>query len=410
MVFDYAQARKHLLSIGACDRCIGRQFRRLFEGMDNGEIGVRVRKSETLAAARHASSGEIILKEDCPLCNGYFLQIQRYAEDAVELIQNLDFDTFVVGARVANFLLGREEELWATIGAENCEQLKKDLVRQIGLEISKVLGKKVDFQKPELTVLVDFAASKVSVQVHPLFVYGEYKKLVRGIPQTKWFCRNCRGRGCGKCGFTGKMYKESVEELIAKPFLDETGATGHKFHGSGREDIDARCLGWRPFVLELQEPIRRFLDWNAMEARVNQFATGKVEVRSLRKSEKEEVRLLKRVKHDKTYEAFIECERDPPESALSKIIEEFAGKEVSQRTPERVAHRRADLVRKRMIHSVSIESINDKRFRAVITAAAGTYIKELISGDNGRTKPSFADFLGPCRCSELNVLEVHDDV
>lgn len=40
-----------------------------------------------------------------------------------------------------------------------------------------------------------------------------------------------------------------------------------------------------------------------------------------------------------------------------------------------------------------------------IRTDAGTYVKELISGDDGRTEPSFAALLGQqCFCAELDVL------
>ena len=406
---DYKEARDHLLNLNTCDRCIGRQFYRLFEGMDQGAIGSMVRQAETLEEARHTQPDGVVLKEDCLLCKGYFLKTDELAEKAYELLANMDHEHFLVGCKVENNLLGTEETLWSEIGALYCEPLKKDLVRQIGMAISKLSGKDVDFKRPDITVLADFVTGKVSLQVHSLFVYGEYKKLVRGIPQTKWFCRNCRGRGCNECNFTGKQYKESVEELIAKPLLDATGAKSEKFHGSGREDIDATMLGGRPFVLELQEPILRFLDWEDLTNQINKHADGKVEVDSLRKSDKDEVRRLKAVRHDKSYEAFVECETDPSEETISKLAEIFKNKELEQRTPQRVAHRRADLVRKRVIYSVEATKIKPNVVRTVIRAEAGAYIKELISGDDGRTKPSFAELLGPCRCIELNVLEVHTD-
>ncbi|MCK4327170.1 MAG: tRNA pseudouridine(54/55) synthase Pus10 [Candidatus Diapherotrites archaeon] len=409
MDFDYSAARKHLLEIGACDRCIGRQFHRLFEGMDQGAIGSKVRQSNSLAEARHCETDKVALKKDCPLCSGYFLETDAMAKKAAELLAGLDYENFLVGCRVDRALLGREEELWVEIGALHCEPLKKDLVRQIGLELGKATGKEAEFTHPDVTALADFTTGKVSLNIHALFVYGKYKKLLRGIPQTKWFCRRCRGRGCKECNFTGKMYEESVEEIIAKPFMEKTGAKGEKFHGSGREDIDATCLGWRPFVLELQQPLRRFLDWEEMAKEVNSSATGKIEVQKLRKSSKEEVRRIKAARHDKTYEAIIECENDASDEAIESVINEFQEKEISQRTPDRVSHRRADLVRKRAIHGVELEK-KGLRLRAVIRAEAGAYIKELISGDSGRTKPSFADFLGPCKCVELNVLEVHDNV
>ena len=409
MEFDYSSARSHLLAVGACDRCIGRQFHGLFPGMDNGEIGARVRNSETISSARECTPGEPALKKDCPLCKGHFLEAKQMAESAIDRIQNLDHSSFLVGCRVEPQLLAAEEALWNEVGAMHCEPLKKDLVRQIGIIIGTATGKEVDFKHPDIAITADFTAGKLIVDIRPLFVYGEYRKLARGIPQTKWFCRSCRGRGCKQCGFTGKMYEESVEELIAAPLLEETGAKGEKFHGSGREDIDATCLGWRPFVLELESPLLRFLDWEKMAEQVNSSAGGKVEARSLRPSSKEEVQRLKAVRHDKTYEVIVECENEVSDSAIESLINEFQKKEISQRTPKRVSHRRADLVRKRAIRSVKLERLGAKRLRAVVTAEAGAYIKELISGDSGRTSPSFAGFLGSCKCAELNVLEVHSN-
>jgi tRNA pseudouridine synthase 10 len=45
-----------------------------------------------------------------------------------------------------------------------------------------------------------------------------------------------------------------------------------------------------------------------------------------------------------------------------------------------------------------------------VTAEAGSYIKELVHGDQGRTKPSLADLLGvACEVLELDVVDVHDE-
>ena len=41
---------------------------------------------------------------------------------------------------------------------------------------------------------------------------------------------------------------------------------------------------------------------------------------------------------------------------------------------------------------------------------AGTYIKEFVHGDDGRTAPNVAALLGchePAQCLELDVLEIH---
>ena len=43
-----------------------------------------------------------------------------------------------------------------------------------------------------------------------------------------------------------------------------------------------------------------------------------------------------------------------------------------------------------------------------VRAESGTYIKELVSGDGERTRPSLTEVLGiPCTCVALDVLEIH---
>ena len=58
--------------------------------------------------------------------------------------------------------------------------------------------------------------------------------------------------------------------------MKTTGGSGHSIHASGREDIDARCLGWRPFVLEIKNPKKRKVDLAKMQAAVKK--TRKAEI------------------------------------------------------------------------------------------------------------------------------------
>ncbi|MCD6414330.1 MAG: tRNA pseudouridine(54/55) synthase Pus10 [Candidatus Diapherotrites archaeon] len=412
MNFDYSATKKWLLDKGACDRCLGRQFHGLFKG-DNGLIGAAVRASDSIEGARKKLSKpeklKVKLSGECPFCNGLFLKVDTAADKAIELIMNFDFNSFLVGVHIQNELMAIEEQMWSEIGASQCEPLKKDLKRLIGQRIEKKTGKGVDFKNPDITVLVDFTHEpiKINLELNSLFIYGEYSKLKAGIPQTKWFCRWCRGKGCEKCNFTGKMYDESVEELIAGPLLEATGSENEKFHGAGREDINARMLGKRPFVIEMIRPIKRSINLKKLEKEINKRAKGKVKVYGLRASDKEEMRLLKTIKYDKTYELIVKCANDIDDEKLAKIEKEFTGKEIAQKTPTRVLQRRADLVRKREVKSVKCEKLGAKKFKVVVRAESGLYVKELTHGDGGRTVPSFSDIVGPCEVTELNVLKVH---
>ena len=83
-----------------------------------------------------------------------------------------------------------------------------------------------------------------------------------------------------------------------------------------------------------------------------------------------------------------------------------------QQTPNRVAHRRADLVRHRRVKHIEMvrrDATNAKVATLVIKAEAGTYIKELMSGDAGRTKPNVAELLGTeAKCKKLEVIGIDD--
>ena len=66
-------------------------------------------------------------------------------------------------------------------------------------------------------------------------------------------------------------------------------------------------------------------------------------------------------------------------------------------------------VRVRRVYNVSGEYIDEHHFKLKLVTDGGLYIKELISGDKGRTKPSVSEILGKeAWCEILDVLDVLD--
>lgn len=72
-------------------------------------------------------------------------------------------------------------------------------------------------------------------------------------------------------------------------------------------------------------------------------------------------------------------------------------------------HRRGrDTCRERRILESSWPGEVEGRPLWELQVESGTYVKELVSGDGGRTRPSLSAVLGvPCRCEALDVLEIH---
>jgi len=383
-----------------CDHCLGRQFAKVSHGLSNEQRG------DILKAALQASGRELEAGK-CWVCNGLFEKLEYWVSKALETLTDYEFDSFLVGTKVSGLLLENEELLWELVGAPYAEPLKAELNREVGKRLEHDTGKRVEFEKPDVVVILNLWTETVEVQARPVFIYGRYRKLARGISQTRWFCRECGGKGCKRCNYTGKMYPESVEGLIGGSLLEEFKAEDLVLHGCGREDIDARMLGsGRPFVIELKEPRRRNVDLRMAAEHVNEANSGKVEVHELQYVNRGMVAKLKDAQMDKLYRIEVEVKSPVREADLKRALDKLSGAPVEQRTPTRVLHRRADLVRNRNVYSVRLVSFDGQHAVIELTCSAGLYIKELISGDAGRTKPSLSELLEVQ--AEVKVLDVLD--
>jgi len=246
-----------------------------------------------------------------------------------------------------------------------------------------------------------------------LYIEGRYRKLVRDLPQTVFFCPECKGhprrrRKCERCEGFGKLTRDSVQELVAWVAGGFYKTRKQKFHGAGREDVDVRMLGeGRPFVLELVNPKVLDVDLAEVEAEINRRNAGRLEVRGLHHADKSRVRFLKETPHKKEYGVLVELEQPVDDERLAALV--GPRRTIVQQTPARVAHRRADKARERWIEITSVERRADLVLHVVMRTEHGTYVKEAVNGEGGATRPSLAELLGvPCRCAELDVLEILD--
>ena len=85
---------------------------------------------------------------------------------------------------------------------------------------------------------------------------------------------------------------------------------------------------------------------------------------------------------------------DNDEAATRSRTSSIYPLEIKQSTPLRVLHRRSSDVRTRHVLSLSACRIDDHWFRLRMSTSAGTYVKEFVHGDCGRSYPSIGSMLG----------------
>jgi len=505
---------KHLLRMGTCDACLGRLGGKRSFQQTNEASGQQIRESVSEGNQRLINiRKEIPL---CPFCENLFEEVELLTDVIEDALQGYDIQKLQIGARFPKDQIEDEEGLRKQYAAGGSDALKPSLVKEISTQLSERLTSvEIVNDKPDILALIDVLTLTVTLDVRSTYIYGRYRKHERGIPQTRWPCRACKGRGCAKCNDTGQQYPSSVQDLIGNPIIEFFEGREHAFHGMGREDIDVRCLGrGRPFVLEIKEPKRWDIDYDAAMKVVNEKADGAIEITDVRRSNRSEVVRVKDTPAEKSYtirflvEPLTQPELDvltapldltkedvqqrgrgrrkhrrrgdkkdnpkkplqrveltileeselkkmkkaelvdlcverncastgvkadlivqllatnpqpveplplPDEATILNIIEKLEGVNLAQRTPERVAHRRADLVRRRKVietrdASVEIDASGSISVEFTLRCESGTYVKETVHGDDGRTQPSIASLIkAKCTVEWLDVGDIHAD-
>lgn len=291
-----------------------------------------------------------------------------------------------------------------------------------------------------------------------IFLLGNYRKMSRNLSQSPWFSDGKRvgsfslqeaiaapllpfffpegvrpivlnskvlaasianaakypdgGLAARRAGLTTKLNVPSESphpSIIAAESVYGYGR--YKFHSAGREDVDVRMLGGgRPFVLEMVSPSREQFspgDLAALTEEINECEGRCVEILRLRQTGTSVTKRLARHSESKIkrYRCVVWSSRSIPsifDDPLVQRVMSMKDVAILQKTPLRVLHRRSLHARERTVHSMNFEQINDHWFIFDIETQAGTYIKEFIHGDLGRTLPN----LGTLLHSRLDILQL----
>ncbi len=409
-----------------CDRCLGRMFALLGRGWSNLERGQAIKRlilmslharirdgdEEAVKMLRRiaANVGPLASKLYSDVVGGVFEPLPCYicgsrldsfvreaAERIVKLLDEYDASTYLLAARVSEDVRSREEEIKVRFGLAYAEGLGAEIKREVSKLVQSMSNRKPDFNYPDVVVEMRFPSGEIIVHPMPILLAGVYWKLGRRVSQSIWVTRS------------GRKYPFSVEDAY-KPLVRLYEAERVVVHAAGREDVDVRMLGTgRPVIVEVKKPLRRRISPRDASEAVNNYAKGLVETLLERSATRSDVYKLKdeAAEHHKIYRALVVASREVGEEELRRLEDYFTGRVIRQRTPRRVRHRRADVVRVKRVYRVAATRLAANVFECLIECEGGLYVKELIDGDGGDTTPSFAELLGTeLYCAELDVVAV----
>lgn len=331
--------------------------------------------------------------------------LERLCSEAISKAWDIEWETFLVQTTFDKKTLAIEDSVFDSKKLTDCMALKNLVNRDAIKIIEKKTGKKQS-PTPDITFRLDFKNDCGKANPANIYLFGHYLKKTRQYCQHDWSCSACRGRGCKRCNFQKENYP-SIETALRDHFAKGFGASDARLHASGREDVDVMMIGTgRPAVLEIVGPKKRSADLKKICKQLKDATP--IEFLHPKHVQKFWIEAVCNSHYDKHYRATIHCADGLDKNDWKKISESIPCT-LAQRTPIRVSKRRADLIRRRRVYDIKLVKSTKNEFIVDVLAEAGTYIKEMIHGDQNRTNPSISSILKkPCSCSQLDVLGIDD--
>lgn len=322
-----------------------------------------------------------VVSLSCSLCHGSTGQLEQISKSALNALSGFDFETFLVGTSFPQAVLDKEDEFRALYKIRGRESIKSQTTRSISGRIKRSLGKKIEYSRPDITVLASLQDGSITVTSRSIWLSACYTKAERGIPQRSSICRTCNGVGCMVCNYKGISLR-SIESIISSYLKELYNSEGCNFIWIGSEDSMSLVLGnGRPIFVEVYGPKRRNIRFGGSRSKADLGAIGLRKIESLSARPKSIPQLK--------MECLVHLIRDPSNKSLDKPdineIEKF--KELTVQVHLSSKYRMVT----RKVYAISVEEHSENRFDLRITCDGGIPVKKLVSGEEGAVLPNISN-------------------
>ena len=118
----------------------------------------------------------IVSGPECAICAGLMDRVEGMVALAKKRVGRYEFKTFSVGVSIPGGVQEREDEMRSNLRLKGNETIKTQAGKLIGTDVAHWLGKRIDRERPDLNLLVDFGTGEVLATSRPVYYYGRYAK------------------------------------------------------------------------------------------------------------------------------------------------------------------------------------------------------------------------------------------
>ena len=326
--------------------------------------------------------------KSCGLCNGLLGHLDSSANEIIQKLSEYEYETFLIGATIPQGVLDREDELRSRLKIKGKESVKSQITRMLTRKISKSTGKRADYSRPDITVLLSLSDGAISINPRSIWISARYTKLRRGISQRESDCKNCNGLGCAACNYLGKS-GENIQSVATRFFCKKFEADSCNFIWLGSEDQNSLVEGsGRPFYVEVLRPKKRLATKYRSKFKTRlSYKSADIKISKVERLEK---RITEVPQFDvKCVVHLIRKDSDTPQELHAEEIQRNF-----QNTVVNVRLSRKFRVVQRQIYSISAKITNEgQNAELLIECEGGIPLKKLITGQDNSVEPNLSNLL-----------------
>ncbi|MEM3403663.1 MAG: THUMP domain-containing protein [Nitrososphaeria archaeon] len=175
-------AEKILREIHMCDKCLGRQFPKFRPELSNSEKGVLLKFFAMTRIKGKKREGytwkdllDIMEEQKCDLCGNIFSKTDDIVIKLIDVLEGYEFENFLCGVKIPINLIEKEEKVKSKFKLRG-ENLRKEIVREVGLKLNEHLRKETNFSDPDIKIIFEPFNDELEIKIitSPIFYSGRY--------------------------------------------------------------------------------------------------------------------------------------------------------------------------------------------------------------------------------------------